>query len=155
MIKYYSHYKGTILIMDDEDMIRNMLSQMLLRLGYEVKSSKDGVEAIESYIKEMKSDKPFSVVLLDLNIRGGMGGTDAIQKLIEIDPDVKGIAISGYLEDTMMSDCKRYGFCAAIAKPFSIHELSAILDKVLLDNGERKVIIDDFEVLKSPNDKIH
>ena len=141
--------------MDDEEIIRNMLCQALLRLGYEVKSSKDSVEAIESYIKEMKSDKPFSVVLLDLNIQGSMGGKDVIQKLIEINPDVKGIAISGYFEDTLMSDCKRYGFCAAIAKPFNTSELSAILDKVLLDNGERKVIIDDFEVLKSPNDKIH
>ena len=120
-----------ILIMDDEEIIRNMLCQALLRLGYEVKSSKDSVEAIESYIKEMKSDKPFSVVLLDLNIQGSMGGKDVIQKLIEINPDVKGIAISGYFEDTLMSDCKRYGFCAAIAKPFSTSELSIILDKVV------------------------
>ena len=146
MIKYYSHYKGTILIMDDEESIRNVLSQMLLRLGYEVKSSEDGVEAIKFYREAMQSDKPFDVVLLDLNIRGGMGGMDAIQKLIEIDPDVKGIAISGYYsESTVMSDYKRYGFYAVLTKPFSTFELSIILDKVVT---RKHIEIEPYDQLK-------
>jgi len=125
--------KGKILIMDDEEMIRGVLSQMLRRLGYEVESSKDGTEAIESYRKAMKSDNPFDAVMLDLTVRGGMGGKDAIQKLIEIDPDVNGIVNSGHSEDPVMTDFEKYAFCSAIAKPFSMPELSVILDKVITD----------------------
>lgn len=125
--------KGRILIMDDEEMIRDVLSQMLRRLGYEVESSKDGTEAIESYKKAMKSDNPFDAVMLDLTVRGGMGGRDAIQKLIEIDPDVNGIVNSGHSDDPVMTYFKKYDFCSAIAKPFSMPELSVILDKVITD----------------------
>ncbi len=81
----------------------------------------------------MKSDKTFDAVMLDLTVRGGMGGKDAIQKLIEIDPDVKGIANSGHSEDHVMTDFEKYAFCGAVAKPFSMPELSVILDKVITD----------------------
>ena len=123
--------KGRILVMDDEEMVRNMIGQMLNCLGYKVEFSKDGDEAIESYREAMKSDKPFDTVILDLTVRGGMGGKEAIQKLIEIDPDVKGIVSSGHSEDPVMNNFGGYGFCNAIAKPSSMPELSVILDKVI------------------------
>jgi len=131
--------KGRILVMDDEEMVRNMIGQMLNRLGYKVEFSKDGAEAIESYRKAIKSDEPFDAVMLDLTVRGGMGGKDAIQKLIEIDPGVKGIVSSGHSEDPVMADCEKYTFCAAVAKPFSMPELSVVLDKVITDGESADV----------------
>ncbi len=125
--------EGRILVMDDEEMVRNMTGQMLNRLGYEVEFSKDGDEAVAYYRESMKSTKPFDTVILDLTIRGGMGGKKAIQKLIEIDPDVKGIVSSGHSEDPVMTDFGQYGFCSAIAKPYSMPELSVILEKVITD----------------------
>jgi len=125
--------KGRILIMDDEEMVRNMTGQMLKRLGYKVEFSKDGDEAVAYYRESMNSTKPFDTVILDLTIRGGMGGKKAIQKLIEIDPDVKGIVSSGHSEDPVMNDFGKYGFCSAIAKPYSMPEMSVILDKVITD----------------------
>jgi PAS domain S-box-containing protein len=125
--------EGRILVMDDEEMVRNMTGQMLNRLGYEVEFSKDGDEAVAYYRESIKSTKPFDTVILDLTIRGGMGGKKAIQKLIEIDPDVKGIVSSGHSEDPVMTDFGKYGFCSAIAKPYSMPELSVILDKVITD----------------------
>ena len=125
--------KGRILVMDDEEMVRNMTGQMLNRLGYKVEFSKDGNEAVEYYRESMKSEKPFDTVILDLTVRGGMGGREAIQKLIEIDPDVQGIVSSGHSEDPVMNDFGKFGFCSAIAKPYSMAELSFVLDKVITD----------------------
>ncbi len=125
--------KGRILVMDDEEMVRNTTGQMLHRLGYKVEFSKDGDEAVAYYRESMKSEKPFDTVILDLTVRGGMGGKEAIQKLIEIDPDVIGIVSSGHSEDPVMNDFGKYGFFSAIAKPYSMPELSVILDKVITD----------------------
>ncbi|MBW2358928.1 MAG: PAS domain S-box protein [Deltaproteobacteria bacterium] len=123
--------KGRILVMDDEEMIRNICGQMLSHLGYEVVLSKDGAEAIEAYEKAMKSGKPFDVVILDLTVRGGIGGKETISKLVEIDPGVKGIVSSGYSDNPVISDCKSYGFSGAIAKPYRVDELGRALHGVI------------------------
>ena len=76
-----------ILVMDDEESLRNLAQKMLERLGYKVETVKDGVEAIETYKKHMDSGEPFDGVILDLTIKGGMGGDQAIKELIKIDPE--------------------------------------------------------------------
>jgi two-component system cell cycle sensor histidine kinase/response regulator CckA len=134
-LKRYSSDKGTVLIMDDEASIRVLFSHMLPRLGYEVELSKDGTEAIESYRKAMESATPFVAVLFDLTVRGGMGGMETIQRLKEIDPDVKGIACSAHGGSPVMTDYKEYSFCAAIAKPFSISALGVLLDEIVTEKG--------------------
>jgi len=128
--------KGRILVMDDEEMIRGMIDQLLRRLGYEVELSKDGAEAIELYRRAMESGEPFDAVILDLTVRGGMGGENAIQKLLEIDPGVKGIISSGYSNDPVMNDFRKYGFIGVIPKPYRINELSETLNKVLMGTSE-------------------
>ena len=127
--------KGKILVMDDEEMIRKVLNQMVSRLGYEAVSSKEGAEAIEIYKKAKESGEPFDAVLLDLTIRGGMGGKHAIKKLIEIDPEVKGVVSSGHSDDPVMTDFRAYGFKGAMHKPFSKNELSKILNKVIVEGN--------------------
>jgi DNA-binding NarL/FixJ family response regulator len=69
---------------------------------------------------------------MDLTIRGGMGGKEAIKKLLEIDPNVKALVSSGYSTDPVMSDYKKYGFCGVVTKPFNIKELSETLHEIIV-----------------------
>lgn len=122
---------GKVLVMDDEEMIRKLCRQMLVYLGYEVVLSEDGGEAIELYKEAMESGHPFDLVMLDLTVRGGIGGEETISRLAEIDPGVKGIVSSGYSDNPILSDYESYGFCDAIAKPYKVHELGRALNRVL------------------------
>jgi nitrogen-specific signal transduction histidine kinase/ActR/RegA family two-component response regulator len=123
--------RGRILVMDDEKMIRHLAGELLSYLGYEVSFSKDGAKAIEIYKEAMESGEPFDAVILDLTVRGGMGGKEAIRKLTEIDPHVKAIVSSGYSDDSVMTDFEKYGFKGVVAKPYSVNEVSRVLDEVL------------------------
>jgi two-component system cell cycle sensor histidine kinase/response regulator CckA len=128
-------HRGKILLMDDEKMVRDVTGQMLSRVGYEVAFAKDGTEAIALYAKAKNSGEPFKAVILDLTVPGGMGGKNTMEQLLEIDPGVKGIVSSGYNADPVMTDCRHYGFRAAIAKPYRFAELSKVLEEVIEKKG--------------------
>lgn len=121
---------GKILVMDDEEMIRTVAGMMLSRLGYEVEFAKDGHDAIKFFRIARKSGKPFDILIIDLTIPGGMGGLETIRELLEIDPHVKAIVASGYSDSRVMSDFRKYGFRAALPKPYEIIQLSAVLNAV-------------------------
>jgi PAS domain S-box-containing protein len=118
---------GKVLVMDDEEIIRKMLSNMLKLAGYEAELTGDGAEALERYAQTMKSGKPFDAVIMDLTVPGGMGGKEAIKKLLHLDPDARVIVSSGYATDPIMSEYKKYGFSAVIAKPYSVKQLEETL----------------------------
>ena len=128
--------KGRILIMDDEEVIRELLLQELSDAGYEVELTKDGAEAIEQYAKAKKSGQPFDAVIMDVTIPGGTGGKEAIKQLLEIDPEVEVIVSSGYANDSIIVDFRDYGFRAAIAKPYKITELEKTLHSVVKRAGD-------------------
>lgn len=123
--------KGRVLVVDDQYQIQTMLSEMLIKLGYEPELSKDGIESIEKYGKAMENGNPFNAVIMDLTIPGGMGGKRALEGLRAIDPEVKVIASSGYTNDANISQYQESGFQAVLAKPYSIIELSEVLQKVI------------------------
>jgi len=125
------HGKGKILAMDDEEMIRDLIQSMLHRMGYEVELAKDGKEAIGLYQDALDAGKPFDAVILDLTVPGAMGGKEAIARLYEVDAKVKAIVSSGYSVDPVMSNYKKYGFCAVVEKPFNLQKLGTTLDKIL------------------------
>ncbi len=124
--------EGKILVMDDEAMVRDVASRMLSRLGYEVVCAADGAEAVRLYQEAMASPPPFAAVIMDLTIPGGMGGAEAIQRLLAIDPGVKGIVSSGYSNDPIMAEHEKHGFRGVVPKPFMVQNLSLALHKVLL-----------------------
>lgn len=126
--------KINILVMDDDKIIRDMMEQMLIRLGYSGAVVRDGAEAIEFYQKAKECGKPYDVVILDLTVRGGMGGKEAIEKLAEIDPHVKGIVTSGGPEDPVITEYKKYGFKGVVVKPFTINELNEKLTEVMMES---------------------
>lgn len=119
---------GRVLLMDDEEMVRNFGKEMLLRLGFDTEHAKDGAEAIELYKRAMDLGKPYDAVILDLTVKGGMSGKDAVKRLLEIDPQVKAIISSGYSNDPVMADFKKYGFIGALPKPYTMKDLSDTLN---------------------------
>jgi len=119
--------EGKILVMDDEDEVRKLAFSILKSRGYDVITAKDGTEAIELYKEAKESGNPIKAVILDLTVSGGMGGREAIQKLMEIDSEVKAIASSGYSLDPIMSDFRKYGFINALSKPYGVREICDVL----------------------------
>jgi signal transduction histidine kinase/CheY-like chemotaxis protein len=123
--------KGKILVMDDEEVIREIAGDILDFLGYEVEFAGDGNQAIDIYKKAMVSGHHFIAVIMDLTIPGGMGGKETIQILREIDQNITAIASSGYSNDPIMAEYKAYGFSGVITKPYMVSELERILNEVL------------------------
>jgi PAS domain S-box-containing protein len=130
-----SSVKGKILVMDDEENIRDVAGEILEFLGFEVEFARDGVEAIDHYKKAREKGLPFIAVIMDLTIAGGMGGSEAIGILRELDENITAIASSGYSNDPIMADYERYGFSGVISKPYMVSDLRNILNEVL--SGKR------------------
>jgi PAS domain S-box-containing protein len=123
--------KGKILVMDDEDLILTLVTKILNNIGYQVETARDGTEAIAMYKKAKKSGSGYDAVILDLTVRGGMGGKETIEQLLQIDPQAKAIVSSGYSADPIMADYTKYGFSEVITKPYNASELGEVLKKVL------------------------
>lgn len=122
---------GKILIMDDEEIVREVTEYMLQSLGYTVELARDGKEAVKLYKEAMAAGRPFDAVIMDLTIPGGMGGRETIRMLLDVDPDVRAIVSSGYANDPIMSNFEEYGFLGVIPKPFKIQGLSELLANVM------------------------
>lgn len=123
--------QGKILIMDDEDSVREVIAEMLKMLGYTADTATDGVQALEKYQQARNNGDGFDLVIMDLTIPGGMGGQEAIKELLAIDPHALAIVASGYSSDPVMSNYKSHGFSGVISKPFEIEKLSRVLHDVL------------------------
>jgi len=123
--------KGKILIMDDEAIIFKVASRFLSRLGYMVEYAKDGTEAIEMYQSAMKSGSSFAAIIMDLTVPGGMGGKEAIEKIIQLDPQVKAIVSSGYSNDPIMANYADFGFKGVVEKPYKMNDLSNTLSQII------------------------
>lgn len=127
--------KWKILIMDDDEIFCNFICKALNKLGYEVGFASEGLQALRLYRDAREAGHPFDVVIIDLKIHEGMDGKEAIKKFLEFDPGVKAIVSSGYSNDPMMINYREYGFSGAIAKPFSIEELTKTFADVLQSNN--------------------
>ncbi|MEW5802214.1 MAG: PAS domain S-box protein [bacterium] len=119
-----------ILVMEDDATVRNITGQLLNHLGYECDLAWNADEAIRLYKQALESGRSYSMVILDLVIQGGIDGRETLQKLQEIDPEVKAIVSSGYSNDPILANYSRHGFKASLAKPFDIGELAKTLQKV-------------------------
>lgn len=126
------HQGGSILVMDDEQMIRDMVAEMLNHLGYQVTTCSNGEETLARYTAARNSGMPFLAVIMDLTIPGGMGGKETARQILELDPNACLIVSSGYSSDPIMADYSRYGFSGAVAKPYKVSELGHVLETLLL-----------------------
>lgn len=120
-----------ILIMDDETTICRVLSKMLGKLGYVVDSAPDGDTALQLYQQAAAQQRPFDLLIMDLTVPGGMGGKETMQRLKQINPQVRSIVSSGYSDDPIMADHQAYGFKGVILKPYSHEQVQTTIRKVL------------------------
>ena len=123
--------EGSVLVMDDEEILRKVAERMLVELGYEVQCAEDGKEAIEMYVEALQSGTSIDVVIMDLTVPGGLGGKETIKKLLQIDANAMAIVSSGYSNDPIMSNYEQFGFCGVVTKPYQIEELSWVMRDVL------------------------
>jgi PAS domain S-box-containing protein len=122
---HFSHQR--VLVMDDEAAIRDLTSELLGTLGYEVTAVPDGAEAVKTYERALRHGENFQAVILDATIRGGMGGLATIEQLRNLDPNVTAIICSGYSDEAALSEFLAYGFRGALPKPFTRNELAEVL----------------------------
>ncbi len=125
--------QGKILVMDDDEAVRMVSVQMLAMLGFSTATACDGNETIELYKAALDSGEPFDGVIIDLTIRGGMGGQETMSRLLEIDPDVKALVSSGYSNNPVLANFQDYGFKGIIKKPFNIRELGECMLNIKSD----------------------
>ena len=116
-----------ILIMDDDQTVREIAAAMLTFIGCSFEEAGDGIEAISRYIKAQKDSVPFDIVIMDLTIPGGMGGKEAIAALLALDPQARVVVSSGYANDPIMASYKDYGFYGVLPKPFKMDELCKVI----------------------------
>ena len=126
---------GRILVMDDEELIRELAQTALEFLGYQVDAVPDGEACIQAYIAARAEGKPYAALIMDLTIPGGMGGKEAIQRLLEIDPDVRAIVSSGYSHGPEMANHKQHGFRGMVGKPYKVEELAREITAVMNGKG--------------------
>ena len=119
--------KGKILVMDDENFVRDTASDMISFFGFDVVCVKDGTEVLKEYKTAHKNRDPYNAVILDLTIPGGMGGELAVKKLLNFDPNVTAIVASGYSTDPIMANYSSYGFKARLTKPYNLQEVGNVL----------------------------
>ncbi len=123
--------KGRILVMDDDELVRNVARALLRKLGHETVAADRGETAVECYRSAMAEGRPFDVVLLDLTVKGGMGGEGTLAQLLAMDPQVKAVVSSGYAEGFSIEHFKEKGFAACLSKPYSIAQLDTCLGGLL------------------------
>ncbi|MCB0332323.1 MAG: response regulator, partial [Bdellovibrionales bacterium] len=128
-----------VLVMDDEPLICDLAKRSLEMYGYHVMTASNGDEAIERFSKALEYGLPFDVVILDLTVRGGKGGSETIQELKKLDPDVKAIVSSGYSNDPVMAHYLDYGFSAVVVKPYSLIDLVQAVHDLTFDDVVEEV----------------
>ena len=122
---------GRVLVVDDEEAIRALVDFTLSHLGYEVAAAETALEGVDLYRRHLETGERFDAVILDLTLPGGMGGKEALKKLLEIDPTVNAIVSSGYATDATMSRYQDFGFRGVIAKPYEAAELGKTVHDVI------------------------
>ena len=122
---------GTVLLVDDEEIILSVAEEMIQTLGYNVLTAANGQAAIATYEAEKDT---IGLVVLDL-IMPGMGGGDVFDRLKAIDPDVKVLLSSGYSIDGQAAAIMKRGCRGFIQKPFSIQELSQKIGQIMASDA--------------------
>ncbi len=113
-----------VLIMDDDELILDVISQLLNRLGYDTVVALNSHQAVNICTTAKNAGKNIELALLDYDIQNGPGGFFTMTKLKKIDPQIKGLLITGHSDDHDIQGYRHHGFSDVIKKPFSIKQLN-------------------------------
>jgi two-component system cell cycle sensor histidine kinase/response regulator CckA len=127
--------QSRVLVMDDELFIRELACSILRRFGYPATAVPDGAAAVAEYARAQNAGEGYAVVILDLTIPGGMGGRQAMEELLKVDPHVRAIVSSGYSNDLVLSNYQAHGFRGMVSKPYDVTDFAHAVERVL--RGER------------------
>jgi two-component system, cell cycle sensor histidine kinase and response regulator CckA len=124
-------HSGTmVLVVDDEEHLRDVVARMLTRLGCTVSRAPGADQGYSLYEEARDRGKPFDLVITDLTMPGGAGGVELAERILALDPSARIVATSGYATDDVMSDYKEWGFVERLPKPFSLAELGDLLTRL-------------------------
>ena len=119
-----------VLVLDDEPHICSMVEKALTREGHEVFCVSTGKAALRAYDKAEEFERPFDVLLFDLDVRGGMRGDETLAQIRAKNPEVKAIVTTGYVDDTVLENYLEHGFCGILTKPFRISHLTSTVERL-------------------------
>jgi len=120
-----------ILLMDDDEELRKLTSKKLIRMGFEIETAQEGNEAVKMYQDALEAKRPYDIVILDLVIQEGVDGKETIARLLQIDPGVRAIVSSGFVNEPTISDFWESGFIEILPKPYKTNELEDVIKRVL------------------------
>jgi CheY-like chemotaxis protein len=120
-----------ILVMDDEPAIRQVAQRILQRLGYPAVTCSTGEQAVELHREARAAGRPYAAIIMDLTIRGGMGGAEAAARILEVDPAACLVVSSGYSTDPVLAEHARHGFRATLEKPYQVSGVAEVLRRLL------------------------
>jgi len=128
-----------VLILEDEEEVAHIATSFLATLRHHGEVAATGSQAIKMFQAAEATGHPFDLLILDLTIRGGMGGEEVLRKIREIAPTIPAIVSSGYTEDPIMTDCRHHDFQAALPKPFNQATLRAAIAEATAAVGPEAV----------------
>ena len=120
-----------VLVLDDEELILELVEDIFHVLDLDVETVLDGIQAVEIFREAREKGEPFDLVLLDMTLPGELDGAAALREMRKIDPEIKAVVSSGYSADDIISNAGKYGFDAAVPKPYSISVLRETVNKLL------------------------
>jgi CheY-like chemotaxis protein len=129
---------GRVLVMDDEATVLRLAERALQDAGYATKMAANGSDAVEIYRKVFAEGQRFDAVVLDLTVRGGMGGKEAVERILAIDPAARLMVSSGYSEDSVMAEYRRHGFSAVLPKPYTAQQLCDAVHGMIAETGQHR-----------------
>ena len=119
------------LIIDDEPMVLDTISDMLTKLGYDTTKASSGDIGLQSFKDAVTKSQHFDVVLIDLTLAKEQSGEVFAQKMLDIAPSTPLIVSSGYADNSVLTDYKAFGFSGRLVKPFTMHELEVAIEQLL------------------------
>ncbi|MDA3901014.1 MAG: response regulator [Spirochaetes bacterium] len=120
--------KGTVLLVDDEELLRTTTTRMLKNFGLSVIEATNGQECIDIFIQ---NNRDIDLVLLDI-MMPGIGGDEVYLVIKEINPKVPVIMVSGFVQPDRYERIKKKGIAGLIAKPFTLDELYSSISSILV-----------------------
>lgn len=122
---------ASVLILEDEKALQRLYEMILSVHGHTCVCTDDGIETVAKYRDALTAGNRFDVVILDLTIPEGTGGSEAVSLLQQVDPNVKAVVTSGDINDPRMENPTAHGFVFALPKPFGLVELSEAVEKAM------------------------
>ncbi len=119
-----------VLLVDDEEVVRHVVTRMLDTLGHEVLAVEEGEAALLEYRRARQAGTPYDVVIMDLTVQNGLGGREAVGLLLQEDPQARVILSSGYSNDPVLCNFQEHGFKGVITKPYLIEDLRSTLENL-------------------------